>query len=68
MKKARAQSRASGTPRPVEDPVVQEVRRARAELWREGGGTFRGAIDLVRRREQARTASKKSSPPRRKAG
>lgn len=31
----------------IEDPVVQEVREARAQLWREGGGTIEGYIRAV---------------------
>ena len=31
-----------------EDPVVSEVRRIRAELWREGGGTVAGLLRLLK--------------------
>jgi hypothetical protein len=34
-----------------EDPVVTEVRKIRADLWREGGGTVRGLLDLVKQRQ-----------------
>ena len=30
-----------------QDPVVQEVRQARAELWKEGGGTIESFIRVV---------------------
>ena len=31
----------------IDDPVIQEVREARAKLWREGGGTVEGYIRAV---------------------
>jgi hypothetical protein len=31
----------------TEDPVVSEVRRIRAQLWREGGGTVAGLLRLL---------------------
>ena len=31
----------------IDDPVVQEVREARAKLYREGGGTIEGYIRAV---------------------
>jgi hypothetical protein len=31
----------------LDDPVVREVREARASLWREGGGTIEGYIRAV---------------------
>jgi hypothetical protein len=31
-----------------DDPVVQEVRRARARLWKEGGGTIEGLMRVVK--------------------
>ena len=31
----------------LDDPVVREVREARARLWREGGGTIEGYIRAV---------------------
>jgi hypothetical protein len=33
-----------------DDPVVREVRAARARLWQEGGGTMSGLARLVKRR------------------
>jgi len=30
-----------------DDPVVREVREARARLWKEGGGTFEGFRRVV---------------------
>ncbi len=30
-----------------DDPVVREVREARAKLWKEGGGTFEGFRRVV---------------------
>ena len=33
-----------------EDPVVREVRAARARLWQEGGGTMSGLSRLVKQR------------------
>jgi hypothetical protein len=37
----------------VDDPVVQEVREARAKLWKEGGATFEGFLAAVRRHAAA---------------
>lgn len=39
------------TSRLVEDPVVEEVRAIRAELWREAGGTVAGLIRLLEQRK-----------------
>ena len=33
-----------------DDPVVREVREARAKLWKEGGGTFEGFRRVVAKR------------------
>jgi hypothetical protein len=33
-----------------DDPVVREVREARAKLWKEAGGTFEGLQRLVAER------------------
>ena len=48
-----------------EDPVVREVRAARARLWQEGGGTMSGLARLVKQRAGAlrkrRRARKKRS-------
>ena len=35
-----------------EDPVVQEVRSIRADLWREAGGTVAGLIRLLEQRKR----------------
>jgi hypothetical protein len=43
--------------KPLADPVVQEVREARAELWKEGGGTIEGFLAVVNR--HAATVRKK---------
>jgi hypothetical protein len=32
----------------TDDPVIQEVRRARAQLWEEGGGTIEGYMRVVK--------------------
>jgi len=34
----------------IDDPVVREVREARAKLWKEGGGTIAGFIRVVKQR------------------
>ena len=36
-----------------EDPVVREVRAARARLWQEAGGTMSGLARLVKQRAGA---------------
>jgi hypothetical protein len=33
-----------------DDPVVREVREARAKLWKEAGGTIEGLMRLARER------------------
>jgi hypothetical protein len=33
-----------------DDPVVREVRAARAELWKEAGGTIEGLMRLAKKR------------------
>ena len=48
----------------LDDPVVREVREARARLWREGGGTIEGYIRAVHEtmegvRPRTRTRRKK---------
>jgi hypothetical protein len=48
-----------------DDPVVREVRAARARLWQEGGGTMSGLARLVKQRAGAirrrpRTRKKRS--------
>jgi hypothetical protein len=46
-----------------EDPVVAEIRRIRANLWREGGGTVVGLLRLVETRKppKRRTPARKRS-------
>lgn len=56
-----------------DDPVVAEVRRIRAMLWKQAGGTVEGYLALNRRSTGARTAgtrlpSKTKPRTRRKAG
>ena len=34
----------------IDDPVVREVREARAKLWKDGGGTIAGFIRVVKER------------------
>jgi hypothetical protein len=46
-----------------EDPVVREVREARAKLWKEAGGTFEGLQRLVAERVGP---TKKSKPKKRR--
>ena len=51
-----------------EDPVVEEVRSIRAELWREAGGTVAGLIRLIEQRKPSkrkRTAAKSKRTLRR---
>ena len=36
------------------DPVVEEVRRIRAQIWREAGGTPEGLIRLLNERQPVR--------------
>ena len=47
-----------------DDPVVREVREARARLWKEAGGTFEGLQRLVAERvsKMKRTKSKRRTP------
>lgn len=40
--------------KPQDDPVVKEVREARAKLWNEGGGTIEGFLRAVRKRAATR--------------
>jgi hypothetical protein len=42
-----------------EDPVVEEVRQARRELWRQGGGTLEGVSRLVKHLAQTPTKQRK---------
>jgi len=43
-----------------DDPVVREVREARAKLWKEGGGTIEGFIAVVHRRAAELLPKKKT--------
>ncbi|MCI0722292.1 MAG: hypothetical protein L0338_25465 [Acidobacteria bacterium] len=45
-----------------EDPVVAEVRRIRAELWRESGGTVAGLLRLL----ETRQGPKRRAPARKR--
>ena len=36
----------------AEDPVVEEVRTIRAQLWREAGGTVAGLIRLLEKHKR----------------
>ena len=47
-----------------DDPVVREVREARAKLWKEAGGTFEGLRRLVAKRVGR---IKRSKPQRRRS-
>ena len=49
----------------IDDPVVREVREARAKLWKEGGGTVAGFIRVVKERTAHKRRSQKVA--RRKA-
>lgn len=54
-------------PRLAEDPVVEEVRTIRAELWREAGGTVAGLIRLLEQRKPPKrrpTATRSKRTPR----
>lgn len=42
-----------------DDPVVEEVRRARRELWKQAGGTLEGLSRLVKRLAQGKSACRK---------
>jgi len=44
----------------LDDPVVREVRAARARLWRAGGGTVSGFMQVVK--EVARGKRSRSGP------
>ncbi len=50
-----------------DDPVILEVRRARAKLWEEGGGTIEGLMRVVKRkaariRKSSKSKTKKATP------
>ncbi len=40
-----------------EEPEITEIRRARAKLWKKGGGTVQGMMDMIRARQDARDAA-----------
>lgn len=42
-----------------DDPVVEEVCRARRELWRQAGGTLEGLNRLVKRLTEGKKAKSK---------
>lgn len=46
---------------------VVEVRRWRAKLWKQGGGTLKGVMELLRSNHKARAAAAKQSPRRKSA-
>lgn len=55
-------------PSPLEsDPIVDEVRRARASLWRKGGGTPEGFSRATAGAGRKPGARRKSKPKGRKA-
>ncbi|MFH0982557.1 MAG: hypothetical protein V2A79_13615 [Planctomycetota bacterium] len=57
----------SGTVDPLDwpdDPVVAEVRAIRAQLWKEGGGTVAGLVELIRRRTQESESAGRSDAKR----
>ncbi len=47
------------TRRTIDEPGVAEVRRWRAKLWKQGGGTIRGVMDLLRENAAGRGTAKK---------
>jgi hypothetical protein len=57
-------SRPRNTP---DEPGVAEVRRWRAKLWKQGGGTLKGVMKLLRSNQQARAAPPKRSQRRKSA-
>ncbi len=50
-----------------DEPGVTEVRRWRAKLWKQGGGTIRGVMDLLRAASSRRAATTKKPSRRRSA-
>lgn len=54
------------TRKTTDDPGVAEVRRWRAKLWRQGGGTLRGVMELLRAQRAGR-AAKRQAPVRRRS-
>jgi len=52
-----------------DDPVVADVRRWRAKLQKEAGGTLEGLMRLIREREaEAKRAAGQNGRPSKKAG
>ena len=50
-----------------DDPVVNEVRKVRQEIWREAGGTIEGLLAWLDREVQPKPAGKRRTRrPRRK--
>jgi hypothetical protein len=54
-------------PKPTDEPGVAEVRRWRAKLWKQGGGTLRGVMALLRDQRAARTTKRPARARRRSA-
>ncbi len=55
-------------PQLAEDPVVEEIRSIRADLWREAGGTVAGLIRLLEQRKPPKRrppAARSERTPRR---
>lgn len=50
-----------------DDPGVAEVRRWRAKLWKQGGGTLKGVMDMLRASQDAREAAGDALVLRKKA-
>jgi len=49
-----------------DDPVVAEVRAIRAKMWKEGGGTVAGFLELVHRRTSGTPLPRKRAGTRRR--
>ena len=45
----------------LKDPIVEEVRAARAEMLKQAGGTLDGLVKYLRERQRARPARKAAS-------
>jgi hypothetical protein len=41
-----------------EEPEILEIRRVRAKLWKEGGGTIKGMVKMLRESQDAREAAR----------
>ena len=46
-----------------DDPVVDEIHKIRAKLWRQGGGTVAGYIQMINARQAARAEQAKVNGP-----